>query len=80
MATKTISIDLEAYECLRKARLRADESFSQVIRRARWAAPRSTGRALLEALENTGPISKRVLDRLERAQQKDVPPPDAWQE
>ncbi|OGV73417.1 MAG: hypothetical protein A3K19_10960 [Lentisphaerae bacterium RIFOXYB12_FULL_65_16] len=32
MATKTISIDLEAYERLRRARM-GDESFSRVIKR-----------------------------------------------
>lgn len=32
MATKTISIDLEAYERLRRARV-GDESFSRVIKR-----------------------------------------------
>lgn len=80
MATKTISIDLEAYECLRQARLRPDESFSQVIRRARWGHPRSNGSALLRALEDSKPLGKHVLDRLERAQLSDVPPKDGWQD
>lgn len=78
MATKTISIDLAAYERLRRARLRADESFSQVIKRARWEPPTSTGRSLLEALNGAPPVSKRVLVRLERAQREDSPPPDSW--
>jgi predicted CopG family antitoxin len=78
MATKTISIDLEAYERLHKARLRPDESFSKVIRRAQWHSRRSTGRALLEALEGAAPLSKRVLERLEKAQRDDAAPPDEW--
>jgi hypothetical protein len=64
MATKTISIDLAAYETLRKARLRPDESFSRVIKRARWDESPSTG----------------VLTRLEKAQLRDEPPEDAWSE
>jgi len=80
MATKTISVDLEAYERLKRARAHPDESFSQVIKRARWEAPRSTGAALLEALE-TAPIpSKRVLDRLDEAQRSDPPPGQPWTE
>jgi predicted CopG family antitoxin len=34
--TKTISIDLEAYERLRRARRSRSESFSMVIKRATW--------------------------------------------
>lgn len=78
MATKTISIDLAAYERLRRARLRRDESFSQVIKRARWEEPHSNGAALLRALE-AGPIpAKRVLARLEKAQSTDEPPEAEW--
>ena len=36
MATKTISLKLDAYEKLRAARRQPTESFSQVILRARW--------------------------------------------
>lgn len=78
MATKTISIDLAAYDRLRRARLQPDESFSRVIKRGRWDAPRSTGAALLKALESAPPISPVVLGRLERAQKADKPPKKAW--
>jgi hypothetical protein len=81
MATKTISVDLEAYERLRGARQRPDESFSQVIKRARWDEATSTARALLAAAEGAAPIlSKRAIDRLERSQAADAPPDDAWNE
>ena len=80
MATKTISIDMVAYERLRKARLRPDESFSQVIRRGRWDTAPSTGAALLRALKTVPLLDKRTLDRLERAQKLDEPPDDPWSE
>jgi hypothetical protein len=80
MATKTISVDLVAYEMLRKARLRADESFSQVIKRARWDQSPSTGATLLRALETAPNPGQRVLTRLEKAQLGDAPPEDAWKE
>ena len=36
MATKTISLEIEAYEKLRRAKRSDRESFSSVVRRARW--------------------------------------------
>jgi len=78
MATKTISVDLAAYERLRAARLRANESFSQVIMRAHWDQSPSTGASLLRALE-TAPIpNASVLKRLEAGQAVDAPPDDPW--
>ena len=36
MATKTISLEIDAYEKLRQAKRGDRESFSSVVRRARW--------------------------------------------
>ena len=82
MATKTISVDLDAYERLNRARLKANESFSQVIKRATWESPPSTAAALLEAFESAPPLDDSVLDYLESAQAADAsaPPPDSWNE
>lgn len=74
MATKTISLELDAYEKLRKAKRSERESFSQVVRRARWEDSASTGAQILahlSELRRRHPDSflpDDVLDRiLERA-------------
>ncbi len=79
MATKTISLHLDAYERLRAARRRPDESFSQVILRARWPGETITGSDLLRRAREHGPFfSEEELDRIERLKAEDRPPEDKW--
>jgi hypothetical protein len=47
MATKTIGLELDAYEKLRRAKRSDRESFSEVVRRARWEEAASTGASIL---------------------------------
>ena len=49
MATKTISLELDAYEKLKRAKRQPRESFSSVVRRARWDEMTGAGQ-LLESL------------------------------
>jgi len=78
MMMETISLDLDAYDRLRRARIRPDESFSQVIRRACWETPPSTAAALLKALEQAPVLDEGVIRRLKSAQQADAAPDNAW--
>ena len=72
MATKTISLELDAYEKLRRARRRSGESFSSVVRRARWDdAPPTAGQLLedLSTLVAQHPeilLEAKVLNRMAR--------------
>ena len=52
MATKTISLELDAYEKLRNAKRSERESFSEVVRRARWEDAASTGPQVLARLSD----------------------------
>lgn len=80
MATKTISIDIEAYEKLRRARRAPSESFSMVIKRAVWPTPPRTAGALLGSFEKAPVLSEEVLERLENVHASDSPPGDPWRE
>ena len=67
MATKRISLRLEAYEKLCQARRFAGESFSEVVLRARWPEETVTGAELLERVRERGPLfSDETLDRIEQ--------------
>lgn len=72
MATKTISLELDAYEKLKRAKRSERESFSAVVRRARWDEAAATGPQVLAALEEirrADPFSllpEDVLDRIEK--------------
>lgn len=76
MATKTISIDLDAYHRLTSARLNEKESFSRVIKRATWQQQAKTCGALLDALPSLPAADESVLQRMEAAQLADAPPDD----
>ncbi len=78
MATKTISIDLVAYEKLSAARLGPRDSFSQVIRRAHWDQETKTCSSLLSALQGMPVADDEVIQRLDSAQLQDLPPDDPW--
>ncbi len=80
MATKTISIDLEAYERLRRARRMPTESFSKVIKRAEWPVQPRTAGALLSSIAKIAPVDDEIIDRLDAAQELDRPPEDPWPE
>ena len=76
MATKTLSVDEEAYLKLVRAKQDRRESFSAVIKRARWdRGKKRCGDLLARA---SGHVPEKVLDTLDRAQAEDRPPADAW--
>jgi hypothetical protein len=78
MATKTISIDLEAYERLCRARRSRTESFSRVIKRARWEPPATSCASFLGAISALQAMDREALDRLDAAQHGDEAPGDPW--
>jgi predicted CopG family antitoxin len=78
MATKTISVDLEAYERMSRARKHPRESFSQVIHRAVWIDGPRNGKRLLELMKSLPPASDEEIARLDDAQKSDLPPDDPW--
>jgi len=78
MATKTISIDLDAYQRLASARLNEKESFSRVIKRAAWSRQGKTCGGLLNSLSASPPADEAVIQRLEAAQLADGPPDNPW--
>jgi len=76
MATKTVSIDEEAYRKLVRARRHARESFSQVIHRAQWSHGVRCCGDILD--RSSGMMSEATLERLDQAQRDDREPEDKW--
>jgi putative antitoxin of VapBC-like toxin-antitoxin system len=78
MATKTISLELDAYEKLRAAK-KPGESFSAVVRRVEFPNSPLTGEKYLAYLRNGGSgVSEEYLDSVEEAIKYDPPPDDPW--
>ena len=79
MATKTISLTVEAYERLRRARRTPKESFSQVVMRAAWNDETVTGRDLLARLARDVPrFTEDEIAAVERVKKDDRPPELKW--
>lgn len=79
MATKTISLRLDAYERLRRARRTPDESFTEVVLRAEWPDLGMTARELAAVYDREGPFFEaEALDRIDEAKRSDEPPRDKW--
>ena len=78
MATKTISLELDAYEKLRSAK-KGGESFSDVVRRATISDSPATGAALRAYYRAGGSkLSEAFLSSIEDAARHDPPPEDPW--
>jgi hypothetical protein len=79
MATKTISVRLEAYERLKRAKRDSSESFSDVIMRARWETEPVTAAGYLRLVRERGPLYlAKELAGVDDLKKKDRPPKDKW--
>lgn len=79
MSTKTISLRIEAYERLRRARRSPGESFSDVVMRAEWPDHGITARELRAVYDAHGPhLSPDAVERVDAASRSDRPPEDKW--
>jgi len=74
MATKTITLELDAYERLRRAKRGPRESFSSVVRRLAIPDEGVTGRDLLEGTVTLGFLSDEDLAAVDRLNREDRPP------
>ncbi len=78
MATKTITLEIDAYEKLRTAK-KPGESFSEVVRRAAFTDGKLTGETLRSYLRSGGSgVGERYLDAVETASKRDPVPDDPW--
>lgn len=78
MATKTITLELDAYEKLRAAK-KAGESFSEVVRRAAFADAPLTGATLRAYYRSGGSgVGEAYLGSVDEASEHDPVPDDPW--
>ena len=78
MSTKTISIDMEAYEILSSARREERESFSKVIKRAVFPNTNKTAAAFLTAIADLPVADEETLNAW--GSLKDPSPTDPWED
>jgi hypothetical protein len=78
MAIKTICLEIDAYEKLKRMK-RGRESFSEVVRRAHFAPEACTGEAILSELndlrESGAVVSEATLDYWKRSEAEDAANP-----
>ena len=78
MPTKTITLELDAYEKLRLAKRRG-ESYTEVVRRAILVDAPLTGAALRDYYQYGGSgVSEKYLDSVEEAAKHDPIPDNPW--
>jgi len=74
MPTKTITLELDAYERLRRAKREPRESFSSVVRRLVIPSEGISGRDLLEGTVTLEFLSEEDLAAVDRLNREDRPP------
>jgi predicted CopG family antitoxin len=80
MTTRTITLELDAYEKLKTAK-RGRESFSSVVRRCILPDGPKTGAALLDILQaRTALLTEEELNVIESIDRNDSPPASPWEE
>lgn len=79
MATKTISIDLEAYEKLLLAKSSAKESFSNVIKRSEIRSIKGRAGSFLLAIANQPLADKKIFEGWDSSAEDSIPS-NPWQE
>lgn len=78
VATRTITLELDAYERLRASK-RPGESFSEVVRRAVFPETPPIGKELLEYYRSGGSgVSQSYLDAVEQSAGQDKVPDNPW--
>jgi predicted CopG family antitoxin len=80
MATKTISLKMEAYNKLKSARRYPGESFSEIVLRASWPEETVTAGEFLELCRERGPVyTTEMVERVEKLKEDDEPAEDKWE-